>query len=114
MPREVFGRDYVFLPRAEILTFEEMTRLARIFVRLGVTKIRLTGGEPLLRRDIEKLIAMLAAIDGLDDPGFMALNDASIPVRTVLDAIDNALAAGLAPVKVDMVVVRGVNDESIL
>jgi cyclic pyranopterin phosphate synthase len=149
MPREVFGRDYVFLPRAEILTFEEMTRLARIFVRLGVTKVRLTGGEPLLRRDIEKLIAMLAGLEGLgdltlttngslltperaralraaglrritisldslDDNVFMKLNDAAVPVRTVLDAIENARTAGLAPVKVDMVVVRGVNEDDIV
>src|SRR5947208_12649459 len=67
MPKEVFGRDYVFLDRAEILTFEEMTRLARIFISVGVEKIRITGGEPLVRRDIEKLIAMLAGLDGLRD-----------------------------------------------
>ena len=60
MPKEVFGRDYAFLPRDELLTFEEITRLARVFVGLGVTKVRLTGGEPLLRRDFEKLVAMLA------------------------------------------------------
>ena len=67
MPREVYGRDYAFLPRAELLTFEEITRLARLFVALGVRKVRLTGGEPLLRRELRGLVAMLAAIDGVDD-----------------------------------------------
>ena len=148
MPREVFGRDYMFLPRAELLTFEELTRLARIFASLGVRKLRLTGGEPLLRRDLERLVAMLAGIDGiedialttngallarkaralavaglrrvtvsldsLDDAVFMALNDAGFPVARVLEAIAAAADAGLAPVKVNMVVRRGVNDQSIL
>src|SRR6266498_4237686 len=67
MPKEVFGKDFVFLPREQLLTFEEVTRLARIFVAHGVEKIRLTGGEPLLRRDLERLVAMLAQIDGLRD-----------------------------------------------
>ena len=148
MPREVFGRDFVFLPRAQLLTFEELTRLARIFAGLGVRKLRLTGGEPLLRRDLDKLVAMLAGLDGitdialttngallvgkaaalaaaglrrvtvsldsLDDATFMALNDAHFPVAKVLEAIAAAAAAGLAPVKVNMVVRRGVNEQSIL
>src|SRR4029434_6891478 len=67
MPKEVFGRDYVFLNRDQLLTFEEITRLTRIFVGLGVQKVRLTGGEPMLRRDFEKLVGMLAGIEGLDD-----------------------------------------------
>lgn len=67
MPKEVFGRDYAFLPRAEILTFEEITRLARVFVSLGVEKVRLTGGEPLLRKDLDQLVSQLAAIEGLRD-----------------------------------------------
>ena len=67
MPREVFGRDFVFLPREQLLTFEELTRLARIFAGLGVRKLRLTGGEPLLRRDLDKLVAMLAGIGGIED-----------------------------------------------
>src|SRR6266568_6987103 len=67
MPREVFGRDFAFLPRAELLTFEELTRLARVFAGLGVRKLRLTGGGPLLRRDLEKLVAMLAGIGGIQD-----------------------------------------------
>jgi cyclic pyranopterin phosphate synthase len=148
MPREMFGRDFVFLPRGQLLTFEELTRLARIFAGLGVRKLRLTGGEPLLRRDLDKLVAMLAAIggigdiamttngallaakaqalkaaglarvtvslDSLDDTVFMALNDASFPVAGVLKAITAAAAAGLAPVKVNMVVKRGGNEDSIL
>ena len=148
MPREVFGRDYTFLPRAELLTFEELTRLARVFASLGVRKLRLTGGEPLLRRDLERLVAMLAGIDGiqdialttngallagkartlaaaglrrvtvsldsLDDAAFMALNDAGFPVARVLEAITAAADAGLAPVKINMVVRRGQNDQSIL
>src|SRR5258708_4000975 len=67
MPKEVFGRDFAFLERGALLTFEEIARLARLFVRLGVEKIRLTGGEPLIRRDLESLVAMLAAIEGLRD-----------------------------------------------
>jgi len=148
MPREVFGRDFVFLPREQLLTFEELTRLAAIFAGLGVRKLRLTGGEPLLRRDLDKLVAMLAAIggigdialttngallagkaealaaaglrrvtvslDSLDDAVFMALNDAGFPVARVLEAIAAAAAAGLAPVKVNMVVRRGVNEQSVL
>jgi cyclic pyranopterin phosphate synthase len=147
MPKEVFGRDYRFLERKELLTFEEIERLARSFVRHGVTKIRLTGGEPLLRRDIERLVAMLAGIDGLDltlttnasllpqkarvlgeagltrvsvsldsldDDVFRTMNDADFPVARVLEGIDAAADAGLAPVKVNMVVKRGVNERSIV
>jgi cyclic pyranopterin phosphate synthase len=148
MPREVFGRDFVFLPREQLLTFEELTRLARVFAGLGVRKLRLTGGEPLLRRDLDKLVAMLAGTDGiddialttngallagkaqalaaaglrrvtvsldsLDDAVFMALNDAGFPVARVLEAIAAAADAGLAPVKVNMVVRRGVNEQSVL
>jgi cyclic pyranopterin phosphate synthase len=147
MPKEVFGRNYHFLPRAELLTFEEIERLARVFVAHGVKKIRLTGGEPLVRRELEKLIAMLAAIDGLDltlttngsllpqkahalaqaglkrvtvsldsldDAVFQAMNDVGFPVERVLAGIEAAAAAGLTPVKVNMVVKRGVNDGSIL
>jgi GTP 3',8-cyclase len=148
MPREVFGRDFVFLPREQLLTFEELTRLARVFAGLGVRKLRLTGGEPLLRRDVEKLVTMLAGIggiqdialttngallagkakalaaaglrrvtvslDSLDDAVFMALNDAGFPAARVLEAIAAAARAGLMPVKVNMVVRRGVNEQSIL
>ena len=148
MPRDVFGRDYQFLDRKEILTFEEIERVARIFVGLGVQKIRLTGGEPLVRRDLDRLVGMLARIPGLcdltlttngsvlagkaralaeaglkrvtvsldsvDDAVFMAMNDARFPVERVLEGIDAAAAAGMSPVKVNMVVKRGVNEQSVL
>jgi GTP 3',8-cyclase len=149
MPKEVFGRDYVFLSRQDLLSFEEITRLTRIFVRLGVHKVRLTGGEPTLRRDFEKLVEMLAGIedlddiamttngslltperaqalkeaglkritvslDSLDEETFQSMNDVGFPAAKVLEAIDNAAAAGLTPVKIDMVVKRGVNDKDIL
>jgi cyclic pyranopterin phosphate synthase len=147
MPREVFGRDHAFLPRSELLSFEELERLARVFVAHGVHKIRITGGEPLLRRDLERLIAKLAAIDSLDltlttngallaakaralaeaglsrvtvsldsldDAVFRAMNDVDFPVDRVLEGIEAAAAAGLAPVKVNVVLKRGVNDDGIL
>ena len=149
MPKEVFGADFQFLPRADLLTFEEITRLARIFVDQGVEKVRLTGGEPLVRRDIEKLIAMLTSIpgladialttngslltpqkaralkdaglkritislDSLDEAVFQSMNDVSFPVARVLDGIKAAGETGLSPIKIDMVVKRGVNDDSIL
>jgi cyclic pyranopterin phosphate synthase len=147
MPKEVFGRDYPFLPRSELLTFEEIETLARVFARLGVEKIRITGGEPLVRRDLETLVGLLARIDGLDltlttngallarkaaalkeaglkrvtvsldsldDDVFRAMNDVDFPVTRVLDGIDAARAAGLAPVKVNVVVKRGLNEDGIL
>lgn len=148
MPKEIFGRDFQFLDRAELLSFEEIARLARIFVSLGVRKIRLTGGEPLVRREVERLVSLLAKIDGLtdltmttngallaakaealreaglrritvsldslDDDVFMSMNDVNFPVARVLEGIDAAAATGLRPVKVNMVVKRGVNDESLL
>ena len=147
MPKEVFGRDYPFLPRAQLLTFEELERLARLFAGVGVEKIRITGGEPLVRRDVETLVAMLARIpgldltlttngallaqkaqalrdagldritvslDSLDDATFRAMNDVDFPVARVLAGIDAALAAGLDPVKVNVVVKRGVNDDGVV
>ncbi len=147
MPKEVFDADYQFLPHQDLLSFEEITRIARIAVGLGVEKIRLTGGEPLLRKGIENLIAMLAEISGidltlttngsalkakaitlkaaglkritvsldsLDDATFRAMNDVDFPVAKVLDAIDAAADAGLTPVKINMVVKRGVNDHDIV
>ncbi len=148
MPRQVFGRGFQFLARTEILTFEETTRLARIFVACGVRKIRITGGEPLLRRDLEKLIAMLARIDGLEDltlttngsllkwkaralkeaglrritvsldsldnDVFKAMNDVDFPVERVVEGIEAAVETGLAPVKVNMVVKKGVNDHNVV
>ena len=147
MPKTVFGRDYSFLDRRELLTFEEIASLARAFVANGVEKIRLTGGEPLLRRDVERLVALLAEIPGLDltlttngtllpqkaqalraagltrvtvsldsndDAVFKAMNDVDFPVARVLEGIEAAAAAGLTPVKVNMVVKRGVNDASLV
>jgi cyclic pyranopterin phosphate synthase len=148
MPKELFGADHAFLPRASLLTFEEIARLARLFAKLGVGKLRLTGGEPLVRKDIERLVELLAptpgitdislttngslltvdkarrlqaaglkritiSLDALDDPTFQAINGVGFPVERVLDAIDNAIAAGLAPVKVNMVVKRGANEQCI-
>jgi GTP 3',8-cyclase len=148
MPREIYGRDYEFLPREQLLTFEEITRLAGLFVEAGVRKIRLTGGEPLLRRDLPELVRMLAAIpgiddltlttngsllarhaaaladagldrvsvslDSLDDTTFARMNDVGFPVQTVLDGIDAAAAAGLDPIKVNMVVRRGINEADVV
>jgi GTP 3',8-cyclase len=148
MPKEIFGADFQFLRRDEVLSFEEIARLAAIAVDLGVEKIRLTGGEPLVRRGVDTLIAMLAQIpglrdltlttngsllasqapalaaaglrritvslDSLDDTVFRAMNDVDFPVARVLEGIDVAAATGLAPLKINMVVKRGVNDHSML
>jgi len=152
MPKEIFGRDYEFLPKDQVLSFEEIERLARVFVGLGVEKLRITGGEPLVRRDLPILIAMLAALrqpdgepldltlttngsalralagpladaglrrvtvslDSLDDAVFGAMNGIEFPVERVLDGIAAAGEAGLAPIKVNMVVRRGINESSVL
>ncbi len=101
MPRSVFGRDYPFLPRTDLLTFDEITRVARVFARHGVTKIRITGGEPLVRNELERLVAMLSAIEGIEltltTNGLLlaakaaALADAGLDRITVsLDALDDA------------------------
>jgi len=146
MPKEVFGSDYQFLNRDQILTFEEITRLSKIFVAHGVKKIRLTGGEPLVRKGVPNLIKMLASIpdldltlttngsllvqqgqalkdaglkrvtvslDSLDDDIFKAMNDVDYPVAKVIEGMDFAASIGL-PVKVNMVVKRGMNEQSIL
>jgi cyclic pyranopterin phosphate synthase len=144
MPKDVFGRGYDFLPKDRILSFEELARISRAFVRLGVEKIRLTGGEPLLRRDIERLVGQLAGIDGLrdltlttngsllvekaaplrnaglhrltvsldslDESTFAAMNDVNFPLARVLAGIDAALTLGFRPIKLNMVVKRGVNE----
>jgi len=152
MPKEIFGRDFAFLPKEALLTFEEITRVARIAVAHGVEKIRLTGGEPLLRKGIEDLIRMLGelrtpqghpldlalttngsalaykaqalkdaglqrvtvSLDSLDDATFRAMNDVDFPVDKVLHAIDVAAAAGLGPIKINMVVKRGLNDDHVV
>jgi cyclic pyranopterin phosphate synthase len=152
MPRDTFDSSHVFLPHAQLLSFEEMARAAGVFVRLGVRKIRLTGGEPLLRKNIETLIGMLAelrtpdgqpleltlttngsllarkaralkdagltrvtvSMDALDPAMFARMSDTDFPVADVLRGIDAAAQAGLTPVKVNMVVRHGVNDDQIL
>ncbi|MGH2455454.1 MAG: GTP 3',8-cyclase MoaA [Candidatus Limnocylindria bacterium] len=148
MPRTVFGPDHAFLPRAELLTFEEIARLVAVFTRLGVEKVRLTGGEPLVRRELPNLVAMLAAIPGVreltlttngvllpqhaaplaaagldrvtvsldadDDETFARMNDARVPVASVIAGIRAAEEAGLGPVKLNMVVKRGWNEHAVL
>ncbi|WP_321573646.1 GTP 3',8-cyclase MoaA [Nitrogeniibacter aestuarii] len=147
MPRSVFDKDYQFLSRAELLSFEELVRVARIFNELGVQKVRITGGEPLLRRNVDKLVGALAKIEGLeltltsngvlmtrmapklaaaglhrvtvsldalDDATFKKIADVDLSVEDVIKGIDAARDAGLAPVKVNMVVKRGVNDDQIV
>jgi cyclic pyranopterin phosphate synthase len=152
MPKQVFDKHHEFLPHTDLLSFEEITRLARVFTGLGVEKLRITGGEPTLRRGLETLIAMLAelrtpdgrpldltlttngstlakkaavlkaaglnrltvSLDGLDDAVFQRMNDVGFPVADVLAGIRAAQDAGLGPIKVNMVVQRGVNDEQIL
>jgi len=147
MPKEIFGPDHQFLHRDQILTFEEITRLARLFAAHGVRKIRLTGGEPLVRKDLPDLISMLAdipdldltlttngsllpkharalkdaglkrvtvSLDSLDNAIFKSMNDVDFPVEKVIEGMEAAAAAGLAPIKVNMVVKRGLNESSIL
>jgi cyclic pyranopterin phosphate synthase len=156
MPKDIFDKDYKFLPQSSLLSFEEITRTARLFVAHGVTKLRLTGGEPLLRKHVEVLIAQLAALrvddstpggaplditlttngsllarkaqalreaglqrvtvslDALDDAIFRRMNDVDFPVADVLAGIEAALQAGLAPIKINMVVKRGTNDQEIV
>ena len=152
MPKEVFDKDHIYLPHGDLLTFEEITRIAKVFVAHGVQKIRLTGGEPLLRKNIESLIAQLAelrtcegrpldltlttngsllarkaralkaaglqrvtvSLDGLDDAVFRSMNDVDFPVSEVLAGIEAARDAGLGPIKINMVVKRGTNENQIL
>jgi cyclic pyranopterin phosphate synthase len=148
MPKEIFGHDFRFLERNELLTFEETARLVRLFLAAGVEKVRLTGGEPLVRRDLERLVALIAplpglrdltlttngsllaqkarlladaglrrvtvSLDSLDDDVFRRMNDADFPVGRVLDGIAAAEATGLAPIKINMVVRRGMNEDSVL
>ena len=152
MPKAVFDKDYPYLPHSSLLSFEEIARLVAVFASLGVEKIRLTGGEPLLRKDLEHLISMLSqvrtaagapmdltlttngsllarkavalrdaglrrvtvSLDALDDRVFRAMNDVDFPVSDVLEGIKAAERAGLAPLKINMVVKRGVNDHEIV
>ncbi|GAB3561793.1 GTP 3',8-cyclase MoaA [Spelaeicoccus albus] len=152
MPKEIFGRDYAFLPKASLLSFEEITRLTTIAAAHGIRKVRLTGGEPLLRKDIDKLVSMIkdvpttdgtpldvalttngsvlarkaqqladagldrvtVSLDSVDEDTFRAMNDVDYSVRSVLDGIDAAHEAGLSPVKINMVVKKGMNDQDIV
>ncbi|GMA62142.1 cyclic pyranopterin monophosphate synthase [Alicyclobacillus fastidiosus] len=148
MPKEVFGPNFAFLPSNHLLTFEEITRLVKLFKEEGVRKIRLTGGEPLLRKGIDELVSSISqlgvddialttngsmltnkmarrlkdaglhrvtiSLDSLDNDAFMAMNDVRFPVSKVLDAIHVATNVGLSPVKINMVVKRGWNEQSIL
>jgi len=148
MPREVFGRDFQFMDRSQLLSFEEITRIVSIVAEQGVSKIRLTGGEPLLRRELERLVEMIAGVagvedialttngallerhagalaraglqrvtvslDALDQRVFASMSDSRFPLARVLSGIDAARDAGLAPVKINMVVRRGVNDHCVL
>ncbi|HTJ97656.1 MAG TPA: GTP 3',8-cyclase MoaA [Rhodocyclaceae bacterium] len=146
MPKTVFNRDFKFMPHDSLLSFEEIERVAKIFVDQGVQKIRITGGEPLLRKNIERLIEKLAqlpveltmttnasllarkaqslkdaglqrvtvSLDALDDETFKKMNDMDFPVSDVLEGIAAAVAVGLGPVKINMVVKRGVNEHAIL
>ncbi|WP_349897464.1 GTP 3',8-cyclase MoaA [Parafrigoribacterium soli] len=152
MPKEIFGRDYMFMERDELLSFEEIARLVRISAAHGVEKIRLTGGEPLLRKGIEDLIAELTRIktvdgrdldiamttngsalafkaqalkdagldritvslDSLDDATFRRMNDVDFPLAKVLHGIEVAHEVGLGPIKINMVVKRGENDQDIV
>lgn len=152
MPKEVFGRDYAFLPREELLSFEEITRLVRVAAAHGVRKVRLTGGEPLLRTGLPDLVGMLSSLrtpdgdeldialttngsalamlaqplkdaglkrvtvslDSLDDETFQKMNDVRFPVARVLRGIDAAHEAGLGPIKINVVVKRGLNDHDVV
>jgi len=147
MPKEVFGKDFQFLERELLLTFGEIHRMVRLFRDHGVEKVRITGGEPLVRRKLERLIEMLAywgdldltlttngsllkqkardlrnaglkrvtvSLDSLDDAVFRSMNDVDFPVQAVLEGIEEAAAVGLGPIKVNMVVKRGVNEDSVL
>jgi len=148
MPKDIFNREWEFLGRDLLLSLEEIERLVRIFAGLGVRKVRITGGEPLLRRNLEHLIVGLSTIDGiddltlttngsllarnaaglknagldrvsvsldsLDDTVFRAMNDVGFPVARVLDGINAAAEVGLGPVKINTVIQRGVNDDTIV
>ena len=147
MPKEVYGRDFQFLERSQLLSFDEIHRLVKVFHGLGIEKVRITGGEPLVRRQLEKLIEMLArepgldltlttngsllkqkaqalkdaglnrvtvSLDSLDDAVFKGMNDVDFPVAKVLEGIEEADRVGLKPIKVNMVVKRGTNDQDVV
>jgi GTP 3',8-cyclase len=152
MPKSVFNKDYQYLAQSDLLSFEEIERVVKVFIEHGVEKIRLTGGEPLLRKNLERLIERLSklkttqgadldltlttnasllskkakalkdaglkrvtiSLDGLSDSAFRAMNDVDFPVADVLAGIDAAAAAGLGPIKINMVVKKGINEQEVL
>ena len=148
MPKELFGASYKFMPTTQLLTFEEIARVTRCLVELGVEKVRLTGGEPLVRHNLEDLVARISglgavdiavttngvllteekayalkqaglqritvSLDTLEPDVFRFMSGSKVQPERILRAIDAAAAAGLDPVKINMVVQRGVNEESIL
>ena len=148
MPREIFGADHAFLPTHSLLSFDDIERTVRVFAGLGVTKIRLTGGEPLLRPGVADLVRRLAAVEGIDDLAlttnasrlgeqaaalraaglhrltvsldsldpqtFRATADTAVPLDRVLEGIAAAEAAGFAPLKLNTVVRRAVNDHEVV
>lgn len=148
MPQATYGEHYAFLPREALLRFEEIVRIATVAASLGVRKLRITGGEPLLRRDLPQLVSMLhgipdideialttnglllqehaqalesagldritVSLDSLDDATFAQMNGLGIPVDRVFGGIASAEAAGFAPIKINAVIQRGVNDQQIV
>ena len=149
MPKEFFGSNHAFLHRKQLLTFEEIERSVRAFVANGVKKVRITGGEPMVRKDLPDLISALSQISGVEDLSmttnaslltleaartlrqaglqritisldaidnavFHSINDVKFPVKKVLEGIENARTAGMSPIKVNMVVARGMNEQEIL
>ncbi|MBI4203162.1 MAG: GTP 3',8-cyclase MoaA [Chloroflexi bacterium] len=148
MPAEIYGERYKFLPKAQLLTFEEIARLARVFVKLGVQKLRLTGGEPLVRQDLHKLVALLNEVEGIDDltlttngyllpqqaealwdaglrrinisldsldeEVFQKMNGRGFSVQRVLEGIRAAEEVGFGPIKINAVVMKGVNDHTVV
>ena len=147
MPKSVYDRNFKFLERAQLLSFDEINRLVGVFKHHGVEKIRITGGEPLLRKQLEKLLEMISSshqldltlttnatllkqkarilkdsglkritvsLDSLNEDTFQMMNDMNVPVSKVLEGIEEADKIGFSPIKINMVVKRGVNDDDVL
>jgi len=148
MPAEIYGERYEFLPRNDLLTFEEITRIVKLSTQLGVKKVRLTGGEPLVRQDVVELVSMIANLDGIedfamttnayllsgmaeslkkaglqritvsldsiDDEVFKKMNGRGFGTAKVIDGIAAAKEAGLDPIKINAVVQKGINDNTLV
>ena len=147
MPKSVYDRDFKFLERTQLLSFDEINRLVGIFKDHGVEKVRITGGEPLLRKQLEKLLEMISvshqldltlttnatllkqkasmllnaglnritvSLDSLDDHTFQIMNDMKVPVSKVLEGIEEADRVGFKPIKINMVVKQGINDQHVV